>query len=947
MLLLIALCLYPLTAPAGKKDDAKTIDSLAGHETELPPDPPITDAERLARDSYRRFVELSGADPGLAAEALRRLGDLELEAGEADALDRGADQLHAPTYAKAVELYRRLLAEHPDFPQNDLVLYQLARAQESSGDALAALATLDQLVAEHPRTAALNEAQFRRGEILFSHGRYEEAEHAYSAVLALDAEAGHPGEFHDQSLYKRGWSLFKQDRYDDDLASFFELLDGRFANVPAADVDHHIDSLSRPARELIDDSLRVMSLSFANMEGEKSLRQKMQQKPDLQYAHLLYLSLAALYMDQKRYSDAAGVLTAFVDARPLHPRAPYLYMQAVSYLEEGKFPSEVLAAREGFVRRFGLDQPFWKAQTAPPDDPSHAPVVAYLRDSVWMLAQHYHALAQAQAKDKEATRADREQSYRLAADWYRRYVVYFPHDAQTPNCQFLLGEVLFESGDYAGAVVAYEASAYNYPPHAHSAEAAYASLLAYQRHEASLTGDDKKAWHQQSLDAELRFANSFPNDARAIEARVNAAEGLYAIGALKDAIAAATPVTEAPNGTAAQRRVAWMVIGHANFDDKDFTHAEAAYLEVRKLDQAAGRRDAQVSERIAASIYRQGELARDAGKPAEAAMAFLRVGRTVPEASIRTAADYDAAKAYLAAGKTEEAIPVLQAFRRNHPDSPLADQATANLALAYVQTKDTAAAAAEFERIADSPGASKDERKEALQQAAKLYRERNDAANEGRILALFIKRYPESFDETLEARQRLLELAQAGHDQTAVLDLSKQLIAVDANAGKKRTDRSRYLAAHATLNLARPARQAFLDIALKAPLKESMRRKKARMEEALAAYGKAADYGVADVLTEATFELGELYNALAKALYASERPKGLDADASEQYDTLLQEQAFPFEEKAIELHEANAKRAHEGIYDDWVRKSYASLAALKPARYARPDHGEAYVEAWY
>ncbi len=52
---------------------------------------------------------------------------------------------------------------------------------------------------------------------------------------------------------------------------------------------------------------------------------------------------------------------------------------------------------------------------------------------------------------------------------------------------------------------------------------------------------------------------------------------------------------------------------------------------------------------------------------------------------------------------------------------------------------------------------------------------------------------------------------------------------------------------------------------------------------------------------------------------------------------LLEEQAFPFEEKAIEIHEANARRAAEGVYDEWVQKSYTALAELKPARYARTE----------
>jgi hypothetical protein len=121
------------------------------------------------------------------------------------------------------------------------------------------------------------------------------------------------------------------------------------------------------------------------------------------------------------------------------------------------------------------------------------------------------------------------------------------------------------------------------------------------------------------------------------------------------------------------------------------------------------------------------------------------------------------------------------------------------------------------------------------------------------------------------------------------------------------------------------------------PLKPSLQRKRQRMEEALAAYARAASYGVGEVTTAATYETGELYYQLSRDLLASPRPADLDADALEQYELLLEEQAFPFEEKAQELYRANIARAAEGVWDEWVQASYARLAAIAPARYAREE----------
>jgi hypothetical protein len=83
--------------------------------------------------------------------------------------------------------------------------------------------------------------------------------------------------------------------------------------------------------------------------------------------------------------------------------------------------------------------------------------------------------------------------------------------------------------------------------------------------------------------------------------------------------------------------------------------------------------------------------------------------------------------------------------------------------------------------------------------------------------------------------------------------------------------------------------------------------------------------------------MAELYRVLGKDVMSSERPKKLSQDELEQYEALLEEQAYPFEEQAIALHELNTARARDGVYDEWVRKSFIALAELKPARYGKTE----------
>ena len=93
------------------------------------------------------------------------------------------------------------------------------------------------------------------------------------------------------------------------------------------------------------------------------------------------------------------------------------------------------------------------------------------------------------------------------------------------------------------------------------------------------------------------------------------------------------------------------------------------------------------------------------------------------------------------------------------------------------------------------------------------------------------------------------------------------------------------------------------------------------MQQTIDAYSKAMNYQVAEVTTEATYQIAEIYHDFAKSLMNSQRPKGLDEEQLEEYELLLEEQAFPFEEKAIDIHLANFKRIPAGTYDEPTKKS--------------------------
>jgi tetratricopeptide (TPR) repeat protein len=846
---------------------------------------------------------LNAGDAALRAEALRRLADLNLESGESERIERELATNEGLRATEAIHLYSALLKTYPKYERNDSVLYQLSRAYELNAQPDKALASLDRLVASYPNSRYIDEAQFRRGELLFSSKSYPAAESAYEAVIKFGAASA----FYNQSLYKHGWSLFKQGEAERSLGSFAGVLDSVLVSKGASKELIDIDTLSRPNRELVEDTFRVMSITFSYADGPKTIDEFVKHRPSRPYYYLLYARLGDLYIEKERYTDAADSYRAFVSRDRNNEKAPLLEMQAIEAYSKGGFPQLVLQGKKEFVENYSYGTPFWQGRT-PKGEPK---VVAELKINLKDVAQYYHAQAQ---------RTKNVADYQEAAKWYRSYLTSFPDDPDSAVTDFLLADTLFESKEYLQAAQEYENTAYSYGAHEKAAAAGYAAVVAYGKEEETLSGDTKAKIHSRGVDSSLRFAQTFPLHPESAQVLTRAATELYAARDYTRATAAAeTLLARQPPVDAAKQRIAWTVIANSNFDQGNYEKAEAGYGAAQALMPPNDPERTVIVERLAASIYKQGEQKNKAGDGSGAVEDFLRVSKMAPTSKVRANADFDAAALLISQKQWDRAIEVLEGFRHNFPQSPLQADVTRKLAVAYSESNRPGQAALEFEQIAQSPGETAEVQREATLQAADLYDKAGNPAKSRSMLEAFVKHFPQPLNPAMEARNKLSAIMQKSGDLNGRDYWLREIIAADRAAGAARTDRSKALAARATLTLAAPAREEFMRIKLVVPLKKSLAEKRKAMEAALKAYTQAADYQVAEVTTAATYESAELYRQLGKDLMSSERPKNLSKDEVEQYNVLLEEQAFPFEEKAIKLHEVNAARAREGDYDEWVQ----------------------------
>jgi tetratricopeptide (TPR) repeat protein len=968
--------------------DHGTISQLRNVEPDLN-EVSVDDSLVKAMAGYREFLNAT-PEHAMAPEAMRRLADLEIEkeygvvgkggivemaapdsaaagsgpvaiaakpnsagavdggtAGESDAdferrttarhaaligdelsaadLPDGAEPMDVSGPRQAIQTYQKILTEYPWYERNDQVLYQMARAYDELAEPDEAMHVIDRLIAEYPNSKYLDEVYFRRGEYYFVRKKYLDAEDAYKAVVAM----GEGSPFYELSLYKFGWSLYKQELYEEALTQYIALLDYKLSTGYDFDAHHDEDDERRVA-----DTFRVVSLSFTNLGGPEVLNEYFSAHGERSYEDRIYQNLAEFHFDKRRFTDAAAVYEAFVELHPFHKAAPHFSMRTSEIYTEGNFPLLVVKSKRDFAERYGIKAEYWHYF----DIDSMPDVRDYLKTDLIDLASHYHALYQ-----QEDLADDKPTNYAEAQRWYREFLASFPQDEKSPSINYQFADLLLEGSDFDSAAHEYERTAYDYPTHERAAAAGYAAIYAHREELKVVAPEQASAARLATVESSLRFAETFPDHEHAAVVLGAAAEDLYDMKDFERAITTGQwlidryPAAETP-----LRRTTWLVVAHSTFDLGRYPEAEHAYTEALALMASDDEQHQAVVDNLAAAIYKQGEQARDAGDYAVAADNFLRIKSAAPTSEIRAAAEYDAGAAFIHLENWQQAAQVLEDFRSSFPQHELVPEATRQLANVYEKAGELSQSAAEYERVADD-ATQPEMRREAILVAGDLYERSSKADDALRIYLQYIDEFPQPLDRALETRSKVADMYKQRGDDDAYRKQLAAIVEIDAGAGAQRTDRSRYLAATASLSLDGPLYDSFAQLTLAQPFDRSLAEKKRRMDKALAAFEKLPDYEVGEVTAAATYYMAEIYRNFSQSLVNSERPAGLSADEMTDYEDAIEEEAYPFEERAIDVHEKNLELMRVGVFNDWIQHSLDALAEMVPGRYAKSEISSGYL----
>ncbi|MDO6677304.1 tetratricopeptide repeat protein [Shewanella sp. 4_MG-2023] len=402
-----------------------------------------------------------------------------------------------------------------------------------------------------------------------------------------------------------------------------------------------------------------------------------------------------------------------------------------------------------------------------------------------------------------------------------------------------------------------------------------------------------------------------------------------------------------------QVQLVTQLYAHGLYQQSQYALAEQSYnlaLKYLSVSQTPTAQQAtsrvEMRDLLASSIYFQAQANKN-DNPQLAVVDLLRISKAVPESKYAVSGEFEAANILLSQQQWQQAITVLVPFQKRYPKHQFSASIPAKLAQSYEALEQWELAAEQLLIIvANEPkGALK---REAQYTAAEYYLKAGETEKARLTYRTYAKDYPEPFDVAQEVRLKMSEFYQVSNEPNKEYYWYRQILTFHAKQQAKANTfagREIEIASIAASELAQAHQQTFIAIKLTAPLNKTLKRKQDAMKQAIGYYQQVLDFQRAQYVPQATFNLAEMYRQLAADVMDSERPSDLDELALEEYEILLEELAYPFEEKAIEIHISNTERAWQNIYDQWIGKSFTTLTELSPALYNKQEVTHDVVES--
>jgi TolA-binding protein len=365
---------------------------------------------------------------------------------------------------------------------------------------------------------------------------------------------------------------------------------------------------------------------------------------------------------------------------------------------------------------------------------------------------------------------------------------------------------------------------------------------------------------------------------------------------------------------------------HSKYADKALYNAMVIFARAKTLDKAVT-----VGEQLLKE-YPKSDL-----KP----MVVTSLGSYYEQmADYGTAARYYETYAddYLdAKGKAFKALPadMQQKVTESLPDNLF------NAALWYEGLGQDDKAVANYQRYVKT-FPKRDDVPEIFYNVALIYQREKDWKHEISQLQDYVKDYArrikpsDVYRAKFKEAQAYEQLQQPKDAAKVYQDLARHYAALPKEA--KQNPEVMDAAASAAFHLLEPEWKDYKAITFDTSKARVLKKRLAEKTKALAKlekeYTQVLTYGSGDWGIAALTRIGMGYQDLAQNFLDAPTPKGLTADQQEMYKSVLQEKAFPLQDKAIEAFQKALAKSYElSVYNQWTLDAQNDLLKFKPDAY--------------
>lgn len=309
--------------------------------------------------------------------------------------------------------------------------------------------------------------------------------------------------FYEKAVFKRGWSRFKQEFYEEALDDFL------------ISVTYHgfadYDDLNDHELQQFNEYFRAIGLSFSYLGGAEPINNFFKTNSDFKYLYYTYSYLSDIYLKQSRYSDAVDTLEYFIKLYPKSNNIPESYIKIIEIWKESGFKNKLFLAVDNFYNKYNPGSQYWVKTN--PNRKIYKTIFTSLEKFLLVMAAHFHNEYQTRHKTSDFSNAKL---------WYKRYLKHYKGYARKNNIYFLYAELLAEHKDYEEALFNYELAAYDTGIILNK-DAAYATITTTNRMlQSKKYAADKETWLNKHVNYATLFTGLYPTDKRSENIIANA-----------------------------------------------------------------------------------------------------------------------------------------------------------------------------------------------------------------------------------------------------------------------------------------------------------------------------------------------------------------------------------------------------------------------------------------